>query len=264
MEAIFGIYESGEAYYVKYNNYDLDFYRLFYYNGKEEEMLTDQLKRGFDLAVAATNKPVIIYNTKDNICVAKQNKISTIDRHIGYRFFINSEGSLIYYLDGESDFSYLYKVQITDNRALTAELFDTNVGNDCVLYAGDQLLYYRNIHEEDNVYKGDLCRNKEMIWENVDVSSISYDEETSQAKFGGGDGDYYCNEEQLYDKKKAEQLGNDIYTYLPTSGDRILYVSKKSEDTEGILYTYADGEKKRLVEGVTDVFYARHYIDSYK
>ncbi len=259
VEGIINIYESEEAYYFKYNKRDLDVYELYYFNGKEEVMLSDQLKMDVFSPEAASEKPVIIYQTKDSIFVANKDKVSTLDQKKGYEFFINSEGSLAYYLEDDSESSNLYKVQLTSEEILKSELYETNVGNDGVLYGEDEFLYYKNIQEGDFGYQGDLYRNKEKLWENTEVCSLSFDYETGKASFYRRAGEFYCNQNHIYDAKEAQIIGENIESYLPTSTDRVVYIGKEDEDdTWGELYTYGSGEKKKLGGEVTKLLYVKY------
>ncbi len=259
VEGVINIYESEEAYYFKYNKRDLNVCELYYYNGKEEAMLSDQMTMDIYSPEAASEKSVIIYQTEDSIFVANKDKVSTLDQKIGYEFFIDPEGSLAYYLEDDSESSNLYKVQLTSDETLKSELYDTHVSSEAVLLAEGQLLYYKNFHEGDSGYEGDLCRNKEKIWESTEVCSLRFDYETGKASYYRRASEFSCDQNHIYDEKEAQIIGENIASYLPTSTDRVVYLDKEDEDdAAGELYSYRNGEKKKLGEGVTKLLYVKY------
>ena len=254
--------------------------KLYYYDGKEEILVTDALVDDMFINYADA-KPIItleIYNqSKSNkvklseitsyyavtdyvyelfqssadLYVAVGATTSIIDETDASAFRLSSDGSVIYFLDDVStnEDGDLYKIILADGKVGKPEKFDTDVNVQSIYFVKDnQLAYYKNVN--DSSAKGDLFINKEPI--DTDVSFYGIFIFDNQVLYFT---DYNLDKNQgtlkMYENKKKTKIADDVYEFnITDKGDIVYLYDYSTKNFTGSLYLYNNGKPKKVDDDV--------------
>lgn len=278
IEDVIQIYEDGKAYYCKVTESEdtgdglegavtdddiwaevTSTYKLCYYDGKEETVITDEV--GWLDWRVAIDRPVIAYTISDedggddDFYIAIKGT-STLVEQDGISYMrINDEGTMLYFIhdvDEETEIGELRSVKITNSKVRDPEVVDTDV------YAG----YGRFISETDYVYckdvsGGDYDREGDMY---CDKELVDYDVYLGDRTVTDGKIAYFTDYNsdrgegtlKLFDGGKSEKVADDVGGFYFTYDDNLVYLWDISSSGKGTL-SYYDGKSEKIADDVIGI-----------
>lgn len=252
----------------------LECYELYYYDGKDEEMISDCLLSKYDYATSA---PVLVYSALDmeavekvdlsefesvydlqseimdaldknaQTYVASGKTIATIETENGQGYEINSAGdTLMFYsdIDEEKSEGDLYKVEVKNGKLSKPELYDTDVYVNKLSVSNSYIRYYKSYDDRT----GDLYIDKEQVDYEVYTQNLTYDSKSDTFYYYV---DYDMEEGEgtlkAYKKGKDSKVADDVAYHRLVDG-KLYYISDySSKNYKGELYFY-NGKKSTKVD----------------
>lgn len=260
---------------------DITEYTLYYFDGKEETVVTDALVDEWSITIAS-DRPVatvLIYNESDmkkvklseidyldevrdrvstalyasaQAYVAAGSSLSDIDQTDVYNYMVSSDGSAIYFLDDISEDGYegeLYKVTVKNGQTGKPERIDSDVSIFFMeLSSQDELFYYKNVDYDS--WKGDLCVNGVEIdydvrpyWVSPLNGALLYYTDWSDNRSYGT--------LKMFKNGTRTKIADDVHDFDLTGGGDILYLYDYSSNYyTGTLYSYNKGNPKKIDDDV--------------
>lgn len=206
------------VYYISLN-------RLYYYDGKRSEKISDHVRGGFR---GSSNSPAIIYSEEyyddDTIkyFLALEDKTQQLSSDYEYcKYQFSPDGKALYYIlydsgDDAEDGWDLFRIEINGNNIGKAEKYDSGVYS-FVVYDKNTVLYSKDFYEKYNSFE--LYLNKKKVAS--DVNNYRYDLDSGRL--------YY-----LTDLERSENIG---FLYEYNNGKNI----KIAEDVFGEYFITANG-----------------------
>lgn len=252
----------------------LECYELYYYDGKDEELLSDCFLSRDDYA---TGEPVIVYSALDmesvekvdlsefsNIYdmqneimdalnenarhyVASKDQVTMIETENAQDFVINGKGDTIMFygdVDEEESEGDLYVVEVKNGKPSKPELYDTDVYINNLMVGNAYIRYYKSYEDRT----GDLYIDKKQVDYEVYTQNLSYDSESNTFYYYVD----YDREEgegtlKAYNKGKASKVADDVAYHRLVDG-KLYYISDySSKNYKGELYFY-NGKKSTKVD----------------
>lgn len=259
-------------------------YILHFYNGEEDSVVSESFAGSeyYSDYVAASKAPVLSFEAYKRSDVSKVNLteiesvydlsskvqealFSSTETYVAVKenatllevediafLRINSEGTIIYYLDevaDEKNYGELYRIDISDGKLGKAEVYDSDVYYGYGYFVGNDTFEY---FKEYNEGKGDLYIDKTRV--DYDVTAFSVDVRTKLDKV------FYLidwNEEKeygtlkVYDGDKTEKIADDVHDFTVTPDGRVLYLIDYSLNYyKGELHEWSEGETRKLDDDV--------------
>ena len=278
IEDVIQIYEDGKAYYCKVTESedtgdglegavtdddiwaeDTSTYKLCYYDGKEETVITDEV--GWLDWRVAIDRPVIAYTISDedggddDFYIAIKGTSTLVEQDGISGASINDEGTMLYFIhdvDEETETGELCSVKITNSKVRDPEVVDTDV----------YVLYGRFISETDYVYckdvsggdygsEGDMYCDKEL----VDYDVYFGDRTVTDGKiayFTDYNSDRGEGTLKLFDGGKSEKVADDVGDFYFTYDDNLVYLWDISSSGKGTL-SYYDGKSEKIADDVIGI-----------
>lgn len=292
-----------EAYEEKWNEYDkklqrddmrdrleenaqfyLEKYKLCYYDGKNEEIVTDSLVGRYSIDYA-TKKAVMLFSAIDMDSVEKvklsdfesvyeleneitdaleknakhyiafEDETAEIDCESGKNFVIDANADRVMYyadVDEEKKEGNLYLIKINKKRLSEPELYDSEVYTGSLTLKDEHTCYYKEYEDGE----GDLC---------IDGKQVEYDVAANSGNLrynSGTDTFYYYtdydsskNEGTLkaYSKEKSVKIADDVTKYQVIDGT-VYYISDySSKNYRGELYCYKGKKSVKIDDDVVSV-----------
>lgn len=255
-------------------------YTLYYFDGKEETVVTDALVDDWSVT-AASERPVatvLIYNESDmqkvklseidyldevrsqvytslysssEAYVAAGSSLSVIDQTDAYSFTVASDGSAVYFLDDVSADNYgdLYKITVKNGQAGKPEMLDSDVSIFFMeLSSEDELFYYKNI--DFDAWKGDLCVNGVEIDYDVRPYWVSHFNDALLYYTDWSDDHAYGTLKMSKNGTKTK-IADDVHDFdLTGSGDILYLYDYSTNHYTGTLYSYNKGNPKKIDDDV--------------
>lgn len=266
-------------------------YALYYFNGSEENIVTDALVNDEWGITYANKKPVMIIQVYNQSEVQKV-KISEIsnpsevedlvddafdssrERHVvigstssiieqndAADFMVSSDGKNVYFLDDVSGDGYgdLYKVTITDSQVSSPEIYDRDVCQGGIFFTtSEKLAYYKNVTYEDD--KGDLFINGEEIDYDVQLMNI-FDLDDCVLYYTDWNSEKEYGTLKMFRNGTKIKIADDVHDFVHTNDDNILYLYDTSINSyTGTLYLYNNGKPKKIDDDVIALLSANDNI----
>ena len=269
-------------------------YSLYYFNGTESTLVTDAFCSD---DASASDSPLLVFEAYEQSSVdkVKLSEISSIydvqemveealfsstqtyvavgatmnalDQDEASSFTISDDGSTIYFISDVSDsgeYGDLYKVAISDGAPQAPELYDNDVYPYAIYFLSDgRLCYYKDVKES----KGELFLDKTSIDYDVQLYSVSYDEDSEQLLyFVDWSDDRSCGTLKRWTGKEAEKIADDVHDFSVTADGKILYLYDYSTNSyRGELYLF-DKEGEKIDDDVVAILtpYSNKYHSIYE
>lgn len=262
-------------------------YILCYYNGKEENVLSNTFYYDASYSVSS-NTPAIVYKSFDQISfekiklsdvsnfntiekkvtdalfsssklnIAVKDKATTINTTTAENFQINFKGDAVYYMDHiseETKHGELYKVTLKDGIPQTSELYDSKVyKSDMHLLEDGSILYFKEFNVSD--YSGDLYRNQKIVDYDVNSSHIDYNQNTdSLVYFINWDYDNLCGTLKLSQHNKSTRIYDNASHFEILPNGEIVFLSDYDRNFfSGNLDCFQNGTIERIDVDVSAIF----------
>ena len=272
------IYEDGKAYYCKVTESEdtgdglegavtdddiwaevTSTYKLCYYDGKEETVITDEI--GWLDWRVAIDRPVIAYTISDedggdeDFYIAIKGTSTLVEQDEVFYMSINDEGTMLYFIhdvDEETETGELCSVKITNSKVRDPEVVDTDV----------YVLYGRFISETDYVYckdvsggdygsEGDMYCDKELVDYDVYLGGRTVTD-GKIAYFTDYNSDRGEGTLKLFDGGKSEKVADDVGDFYFTYDDNLVYLWDISSSGKGTL-SYYDGKSEKIADDVVGI-----------
>lgn len=274
------------------NTISQESYTLCYYNGKEEEVLTDafvydEIQQNYYFNRFNSSTPVISFEAYNQSTFEKANLsevqnvyevedmvdaalFTSVERYVSVgsdmkvfeqtaakNIKISDDGKLIYYVDdvpeGKS-YGDLYKVVVSGKELQKAELYDSDVYVDKIDFIeGNKIMYFKDVSGSS---KGELYFDKTKIDYDVKINDVYYNEESKQFIYytdWNNEKDYGTL--KIFKKGKAEKVYDDVHRFSLTPEGEVLFLYDYSMNSyKGDLYMYKNGKSKKIDEEVVTIF----------
>lgn len=251
-------------------------YTLYYFDGKDELLVTDEYSYGNSYA---EEKPVLVvqtcnrgkiekvnlseidacYDVRDSVEAAYGDsiynivvgpKISTVGQNDASNFRMTPDGSVVYFMADVSDgYGNLYEIKVSDGKAVEPEVLDCDVSisDNIRIMDNGRPVYYKNVNSYDDKKCGDLYFDKSKIDTDVCVQyptcigdSLLYYADWNEEK--------KCGKLKLFDNGEKTTVADDVHDCYVTSNSDILYLNDYSLNHHvGTLYFY-DGEVSTMID----------------
>lgn len=208
--------ESAMGEYSYYYEYALDAAVITYeaYNQSEvEKVKISEVESAYDVEDMVR---VALFSSKDWYIAVKDAATVVEQEEVATGFRINDAGTLVYYLDELSEsHGELYCITIQNGTVGEAELYDSDVYANYFRFLSDgRLCYYKDVEMDEETYTqiGEMYIDKENIDEDVYLSAWIVNEDCSEI--------YYMtdwNDEKkegtlkLYNGKQTVEIDDDVY-----------------------------------------------------
>ena len=259
-------------------------FTLYYYNGKEETVLSESFARNNYNYSTFTEKPLIAFEAykETDIEKVKLSEVkyasdvservnealnSSLDKYLaingtatlleqenisGFRF--NKSGSALYYFDNPSEDGYygdLYRIAIEDGKAGKAELYDKDVYKSTRYFTeNDDVIYFKDYKENEGV----LYINKNEVASDVYVYGIDYSDSDDIFYLTDWNQEKEQGTLNVYNGKESVEISEDVANITITPDDRVLYLYDYSmKSFEGELFEWNDGKIRKIDEDVTAI-----------
>lgn len=250
---------------------------LYYYNGTEEQLLTDAYGGSYN---TFTDAPRTIYSVVDlsDITIkmseieyasdvedlveealytsaakwiAVQGTAAAIEQTEADMFLFDSEGETVYFVDNfaeETEEGELYAMPISADGPQQPELYDSGVNAYSItITENNRLLYYKAVEGDE----GELYVDKEFVDYDVSRYHLNYIEEDDSFVYmtDWNDSSEYGTL-KIFRKGEAETIADDVHAFSVTPDGEVLYLYDYSTDyMHGSLYLY-DGEAGKIDDDV--------------
>ena len=260
-------------------------YTLFYYNGKDEKVLTDAYVSSeySSECTVADNNPVIIFSIYNQTSVKKvkiseidyvsdvkdmleaalysssekyiavKDNLSIIEQTDAQSFDVTSDGKTVYFIDDVSEKTNhgdVYRIRISGNKALKPELYDSDVYT-ANLLDNDKYVYYKDVKDS----KGEFYIDKQKIDYDVDLWNFLYLDESDAVVYMVD-----WNEEKeygtlkMFKNGKAVKIADDVHTYKQTPNGEVLYLYDYSKNyNNGELFIYNNKKAEKIDDDVVAI-----------
>lgn len=268
-------------------SFNLEQYELFYFDGKDEEKITEGFM-GRYLYNTASDAEVIVYTALDtesfekvklskfeniydlestittellqsaNHYVAAGAKASVIDVEEGQNFVLNAKGDRVLFVsdvDSEKQRGDLYVVKINNGKVSAPELYDSDVYTGTgVYFTGSEHIRYFKDYDEEN---GDLYVDKKQADYDVYRYNLRYDKDNDKFYYYT---DYDTSKQEgtlkVYKNGKSEKIADDVTKYELVDGN-VYYLSEYSQKSyKGELYCYSGKKAKKVDDDVVGIMAA--------
>lgn len=259
-------------------------YKLFYFDGTNETVVTDALTGVGDTS-CAYDKPAMvlsIYNKSDvkkvkfseitsyndvsslveeaffssaDWYIALGSTLSVIEQEDAYDFRISSDGSLVFFLDelSEEGNGDLYTIKITDGQVGKRELLDSDVNKRALSLTHDnKIVYYKDV--SDDGANGTLFIDGKEIDDDVILWVFSYLDDGAVLYYTDWNSKKSYGTLMMFKDGNKTKISDDVHDYVIAYSGDILYLYDYSTNYySGTLYTYNDGDPKKIDDDVAAI-----------
>lgn len=271
------------------SSFYLERYELCYYDGTDEETITDELLGQYNYDASAESEVILctamdsksfekiglsefesVYDLKNNIMGKLQETsnryavvgkdANLIESEDGRYFSVSADGHSILFLDNVDDEKAegdLYVIKISEGKVSSPELYDSDVytGN---LYseADGHIRYFKDYGD----VSGELYVDRKPADYDVYRYDIRYDGDSDRLYYYT---DYNDSKEQgtlkVYADGKSEKIADDVKDFF-AAGEDVYYLAEYSQKSyRGELYQYSGGQVRKIDDDVVGIAYA--FID---
>ena len=253
-------------------------YTLYYYDGKEETVVTEALANVDDVKAAEKTAALIVsvysesedpeikmseitdfYNVRNQVqtalnsaadkCVAIKSELSVLAQKEADAFRISSDGTVVYFMDdisenGEGD---LYMVNISKGKVGEPKLYDSEmIGRYFAIGPDNKPIYYKN--EKDN--EGDLFIGGEEIGSEVSIGRYVLKEDYI-LYFTDWNNEKQNGTLKIYKNGKVTDIAEDVHQYVTVGEEKVLYLYDYSmKSYKGTLALYHGSKSIEIDEDV--------------
>ncbi len=264
-------------------------FELYYFDGKEEHLVTDKLVDDYDLTVSY-EKPIAViraygqsgipkiklseienyYEVTERVDEARSSsteryvtvgrELSLLEQREGEYFVISPDFSAVYFFDDPTDEweADLYKAEIKDGKLGTPQLHESDVSSLALFFnENEQITYYKDVNYD--TYKGDMFVNGKEIDFDVRLWYL----------IAKGDMLLYYTDWN-YDKSNGTlkmfkggtktKIADDVYDFDVSADGEILYLHDYSNNyNSGTLYRYNKGKPEKIADDVVELLWISDY-----
>lgn len=266
-------------------------YSLYYYNGTEEQMISDSYKSyeslSYDSAVIAfsaykhtefegikLSEVTDAYDVSEKVSKALFSEyeyflaakgtakaLEGVASSINTQMIIDSKGDKLYYIaieegEGRGD---LYSASIIDGVVQASEIYDTDViiSTNFRLFDGKPVYWKK----DSDAAKGDLYIGKERIDFDIDFDSVRFNDDTGIISYftdkdSKGNGTLkICQSSSSDSNLFCMKVSDDVFDYCVLPNGKILYLTDYSTNRfKGELHMYSNGKTEKVDDDVVAVF----------
>ena len=275
---------------LEYETMYIGEFELYYFDGKEEKLVTDKLVDDYDMSILY-NKPaaVIQVYTQSELPVIKLSEIenyydvadivnearfssterhvvvgasmSLLEQHEAEYFMISPDAAAVYFFDDVNDSTNeadLYKAEIKDGKVGKPQLHASDVCNLALFFnENDQLTYYKNVNYDS--YKGDMFVNDKEIDYDVRLWFVIAKDDMLLYYT---DWDYDKSEGTLkmYKDGTKTKIVDEVHDFDVAEDGEIFYLCDYSNNYyAGTLYRYNKGKPEKIADDVVELLWISEY-----
>ena len=270
--------------------YESNVSELYYFDGKEEKKLSDNL---YKIESLALEEPVIVFNTrkkddndkiklseitdpyyvrnildeydKGEFVIAVGDKLMNIEEDNINSFKLSATGDRVYFfknINQDKQYGDLYEIEIKNGKLSQPKLYDKKVNIAHVyLYKNNDLVYFKDYEGE----KATLYINQKEIDDDVYTRSVSLRYNNSKEVYYYKDYNFRKEKGSLmfYNGSEAKLIEDDVHDFKIRYDGSILYLCNYSlKKLEGDLKLYINGKSRLMDEDVIAIIKRFNYVET--
>ncbi len=275
---------------LEYETMYIGEFEMYYFDGKEEKLITDKLVDDYDMSVLYQKPAAVVqlygqselptiklseveyyYDVMDIVNEARFSSteryvvagptISLLEQHEAEYFMISPDAAAVYFFDDVNDNTYeadLYKAEIKDGKVGKPQLHASDVSSLALFFnENDQLTYYKDVNYDS--YKGDMF---------VDDKEIDYDvrlwyviaKDDMLLYYTDWDYDRSEGTLKMYKGGTKTKIVDDVYDFDVAEDGEIFYLCDYSNNyNAGTLYRYNKGKPEKISDDVVELLWISEY-----